>query len=147
MHSSGKLSFFAIVLCFAACTKSAKSSNENNKEEPGYWNLVSDSTFEGVGAGNHAVNYTGQAGDYFNFTTEGYVDTKEGDVMDTLTYKIVSATGIIISDFVDTCTITGLGGNSLTANNGGGTTQTIVIASPLLATPGGVFWRKVTLSR
>jgi hypothetical protein len=120
---------------------------ENNKVAPGYWSLVSDSTFEGVGYNNHAVNYTGQAGDYFNFSTNSNVYTKEGTVMDTLTYKIVSATDVIITDFIDTCTITGLGGNSLTANNGDGTTQTIVIASPLFETPGGVFWRKVTLSR
>jgi hypothetical protein len=63
---------------------------------------------------------------------------------------MVSDTSIIISDFglfvnniPDTCTITGL-----TANNGLGlTVQVIVIESPFFPTPGGEFWRKVTLRR
>jgi hypothetical protein len=154
MHPSGKLSFLAVLFCFAACTKSAKSSTEINQGGPGHWNLVNDSTFEGVGSSNHPVNYTGQAGDYFSFSTDGYVYTKEGEVLDTLTYRMVSATRTIISDFgliingiPDTSTITGLGATSLTVNNEGDTVQTIVIESPLFPTPGGVFWRKVTLSR
>jgi hypothetical protein len=154
MRPSGKLSFLAILFCFAACAKSAKSSTEINQGGPGDWNLVSDSTFEGAGSTNHPVNYTGQAGDYFSFGTDGYVYTKEGEVLDTLTYRLVSATGVIISDFgiiingiPDTSTITGLGTNSLTVNNGGVTVQTIAIESPFFPTPGGTFWRKVTLSR
>jgi hypothetical protein len=153
MHPSGKLFFLAVVFCFVTCTKSATSSTENNQDGPGHWNLVSDSTFEGVAQNNHPVDYTGQAGDYFSFGTDGHVYTKEGEVLDTLTYRVVSATGIIISDFgatfngiSDTSTITGLGGNSLTTNNGDVTAQTIVIESPFFLTPGGEFWRKVTLS-
>jgi len=43
-----------------------------------------------------------------------------------------------------TDTIKGLGANSLTTTSTG---QTIVIESPWFPTPGGLFWRKVTLSR
>jgi hypothetical protein len=151
------LSFLAFLLNFTACTKSAKSSlsTENEQLGAGDWNLVSDSTFEGIAQNNHPVDYTGQPGDYFSFTTDGHVYTSEGGVLDTLTYTLVSASHIIISDFgaflngvPDTSTITGLGANSLTTNNGTNTTtQTIVIESPFFPTPGGIFWRKVTLSR
>jgi len=150
-HPSGMLSFVAALLYLTACTKTAVSSN---KYEPtrltGKWNLVNDSTFEGAGFSNHQVDYTGEAGDYFSFSANGYVYTKEGAVLDTLTYRMISDTSIIISNFglilngvPDTSTITGL-----TANNGLGLTgQIIDIESPFFLTPGGEFWRKVTLSR
>jgi hypothetical protein len=158
------LSFLAFLLNFAACTKSAKSlkSTENEQLGAGEWNLVSDSTYEGAGLGNHPVDYIGQPGDYFSFTTDGHVYTREGGVLDTLTYKVVSDSTIIISDFgiiingvPDTSRVTGLGADSLTTNNGMNTTnngmnttaQTIAIESPFFPTPGGVFGRKVTLSR
>jgi hypothetical protein len=147
-----KLSFLAALLYLTACSKSHTSPNGN--EQLAEWILVTDSTFEGVAQNNHPVDYTGQPGDYFSFTTDGHVYTKEGEVLDTLTYTMVSSTGIIISDFgaivngvPDTSTITGLGSNSLIANTGNFLDQTIVIESPFFLTPGGEFWRKVTLSR
>src|ERR1700721_2129674 len=84
------LSFLAFLLNFTACTKSAKSLRSTGDEQlgAGDWNLVSDSTFEGVAQNNHAVDYTGQLGDYFSFTTDGHVYTREGGVLDTLTYKM-----------------------------------------------------------
>ena len=76
-------------------------------------------------------------------------------MLDTLTYQMVSATtavishfGIIINGIPDTSTIAGLGANSLTGSNDSGQTpDTLVIESPFFLTPGGEFWRKVTLSR
>ncbi len=150
-HKSGKLSFLAVLLYLTACTKTAVQSNEYGTANlAGKWNLVTDSTFEGVGSSNHPVNYTEVTGDYFSFSTNGYVYTKEGSLQDTLTFRMVSDTSIIISDFglivngvPDTSTV-----KSLTANNGLGVmVQTIVIESPFFLTPGGEFWRKVTLSR
>ncbi len=150
-HPSGKLSFLAVLLYLTACTKADESSNQNKPTGlSGKWNLVNDSTFDGAGYSNHLVDYTGEAGDYFSFSTDGYVYTKESTVLDTLTYTMVSDTSVVISDFglilngvPDTSTITGL-----IANNGLGlTVQTIVIESPFFLTPGGEFWRKVTLSR
>jgi hypothetical protein len=56
---------------------------------------------------------------------------------------VISNFGLIVNDVPDTSTIT-----ALTANNGLGlTVQIIVIESPFFLTPGGEFWRKVTLSR
>jgi len=148
-HPLGKLSFLAILLYLAACTKTAVPSNATTGLT-GKWNLVSDSTFVGAGSSNHPVDYTAEAGDYFSFSTNGYVYTKEGTVQDTLTYRMVSDSSIIISDFglivngvPDTSAIT-----NLTASNGLGImVQIIVIESPFFDTPGGEFWRKVTLSR
>jgi hypothetical protein len=146
----GKLSFLIILLYLAACHKTAVSSNES-AGIIGKWNLVSDSNYEGVGSSNHAVDYTGQPGDYFNFSSDGHVYTKEGFVPDVLTYTMVSNFSIIISDFglilngvQDTSTITGLAGNY---GSGSNTLKTIVIESPWFPTPGGLFWRKVTLNR
>jgi len=150
-HPSGKLSLLLLLLYLTACTRSSVSSNEN--EQAGIankWNLVTDSTLWGAGVANHPVNYTGEPGDYFSFGTNGYVYTKEGNLLDTLSYQLVSDTSIIISDFglilngvPDTSIITGL-----TAGiDSGNTAETIVIESPFFITPGGEFWRKVTLRR
>ena len=145
-HPSGKVACLAVLLCLTACTKADLTSNQNNPAGlAGKWTLINDSTFEGAGISNHLVDYTGEAGDYFSFSTNGNVYTKESTVLDTLTYKMVSDTSIIISNFgliangvPDTSTIT-----FLTAHNGLGiTVQIIVIESPLFLTPGGEFWRK-----
>jgi hypothetical protein len=150
-HPLRKFSFLAILLYLMACTKTTVQSNVNGTTSlTGKWNLVSDSTFGGAGVSNHPLDYTAEAGDYFNFNTNGQVYTKEGTVLDTLTYRMVSDTSIIISDFglilngiPDTSTIAGL-----TANNSSGLmVHSIVIESPFFLTPGGEFWRKVTLSR
>ena len=146
-----KLPFLAVLLYLAACTKTTKSSNESESGGIiGEWNLISDSTFEGVGASNHPVDYQGSAGDYFNFSSNGSVYTKEGLAFDTLTYRMVSDTRSIITAFginlngvQDTSTVSGL----RTGIGSGNSTQIIVIESPLELTPGGEFWRKVTLSR
>ncbi|HEX3767852.1 MAG TPA: hypothetical protein VHT72_05710, partial [Puia sp.] len=126
----------------------------SNQNKPagltGNWNLVNDSAFKGAGLSNRMVDYTGEAGDYFNFSTNGYVYTKEKTMLDTLTYSMISDTSIIITSFglivngvPDTSIITGLKDN----NGSRVIVQTIVIESHLSITPGGEFWRKVTLTR
>jgi hypothetical protein len=149
-HPTGKLSFLIALLYLTACTKSDSSSNQNKPAGlTGNWNLVNDSAFEGAGLSSR-MDYTGEAGDYFNFSTNGYVYTKENTKLDTLIYSMVSDTSIIISSFglidngvPDTSIITGLKDN----NGSRVTVQTIEIESHLSIIPGGEFWRKVTLSR
>lgn len=140
------LPFLALLLYLTACKKTKGSSNGSAATSiTGKWNLLTDSTFVGVGTGNHEVDYIGQPGDYFDFNTNGTVYTKEGDVLDTLTYKLLSESTMIISDFGasgDTCTV-----NSMTVSNGEGTGQFLYITSPFFFTPGGTFGRKVSLSR
>jgi hypothetical protein len=146
-----KLSFLVILLYLTACTKKAVTSNQNQTPNiTGKWSLVTDSTFEGVGTANHPVDYTGEGSDYFIFNTDGSVHTKEGNVPDTLVYQLLSNDRMVISQFglavngvTDTCTVSGL-----TAANGLGlSVQFIYIESPRFLTPGGAFWRKVTLRR
>lgn len=152
------LASFAVLLYLTACSKTAGSSKTVTSLDEtltaavsGQWNLVYDSTFEGVGWANHAVDYTGEPGDYFNFSADGSnLYTKEGNVLDTLAYQLLSDSSVIITDFgtfvngvPDTSTITGLTGSI----ESGKSPDTIVIESPFFLTPGGEFWRKVKLSR
>lgn len=140
------LPFLTVLLYLTACSKTKGSSNGTALTSiTGKWSLETDSTFVGVGTGNHEVDYTGEPGDYFDFNTNGTVYTKEGDVLDTLTYKLLSDSTISISDFGfigDTCTV-----KSFTASTGEGTGQFLTITSPFFFTPGGTFGRKVSLVR
>ncbi len=108
----------------------------------GKWIILSDSTYVGVGANNHPVNYTGVAGDYFDFRNDGFAYTKEGPVLDTLSYKLVSNTSMIIEDFGAI-----LNGVPETSSINKLTTHELLIAAPRVITPGGVFGRTVHLSR
>jgi hypothetical protein len=146
------LSFLVVLLFLTACKKTTVSPPYPTETAglTGMWSLVTDSTFKGVGTSNHPVDYTGEAGDYFDFDTNGCVYTRENTVLATLTYRLVSDTTIMISAFgvivngvPDTSTITGLS----TSNGLNIAARTIVIESPFFPTPGGEFWRKVTLSR
>jgi hypothetical protein len=118
------------------CGANSPSTSIFNK-----WNIVSDSTFTGVGITNHAVNYAGQAGDYFNITTNGIIYTREGDVLDTLTYNSLTDTTIVISSFG--ITLNGV----LAPSHFTFTAHSLNIASPEYATPGGIFGRRIKLSR
>jgi hypothetical protein len=125
------------LICMHACKKDDGPTSIFAK-----WNVVSDSTYTGVGITNHAVNYAGQPGDYFDFRTNGTLYTREGAVLDTLNFSFVSNTQIIIVGF-------GLIANGIPATSHitNFTAHSITIASPIALTPGGVFGRKVTLSR
>lgn len=129
---------FSLIIVTISCSK----SSDQAISLIGKWNLVYDSTFSGVGTINHAVNYTGQIGDYFNFANDSIIYTKEGFVLDTLNYRltsnntlIISSFGIILNGIPETSQITYLTGNNLT------------ILAPIIPTPAGAFGRKVNLSR
>lgn len=126
-----------LLLCLYACKK-----NGNNIGRPsiiGKWNIVSDSTYAGINIYNHLVVYNGRPGDYFSFNINGNCYTKEGAVLDTLGFKLLSDTTISVlwvdgGEF-ETCRITAF------------TSRSLVIDAPKLFTPGGIIWRKVTLTR
>jgi hypothetical protein len=130
----------SLALCLYACKKDG--NNTNPSSIAGKWNIVSDSTYSGVGLGNHPVNYVGQPGDYFDFTTNGTVYTKEGTILDTLTYRIVSDKTIVISPF--SIILNGVPETSYITTF---TARSLVINAPRVLTPGGVFGRKISLSR
>jgi hypothetical protein len=127
-----------LMLSLYACKKDG--NNFNPSSIVGKWSVVSDSTFIGVGVNNHPVDYRGQPGDYFDFRTDGHVYTKEGTVLDTLSYSSVP-TGIVVQSFGITLNqVPEISNVMFTAN-------TAIIDAPILLTPGGEFGRKVTLSR
>jgi hypothetical protein len=130
----------ALLLSFCSCKKDL--TNGPGTTTIGKWNLVSDSTFAGVGQNNHAVDYKGQAGDYFDIRANGFMYTKEEGILDTLQYSVVSNTEIVIQSF-------GINANGVQATSHitNFTSNSLVIASPIALTPGGQFGRKVTLSR
>ena len=134
---TGLITFFLI-----SCKKSSLSANDTQAIILKKWNLLNDSTFIGVGLNNHPVNYTGQPGDYFDFKTDGYLYIKEGQLLDTLSYTLTSDTTILIASFgiifnsvPEIVHITNLG------------THRVTINTPFILTPGGIFGRKVNLTR
>ncbi|TWI94188.1 hypothetical protein JN11_04794 [Mucilaginibacter frigoritolerans] len=127
---------------FISTTSTTSNSAVYNTAMVGKWNIVSDSTYVGAGSGNHAVDYAGTAGDYFIILANGTIYTKEGSQLDTLSYHMSSDTGIVISSFGVI-----LNGVPQVSKIITYTSTSLVIASPESLTPGGIFWRKVTLSK
>jgi hypothetical protein len=129
-----------LVVFLCACKKS------NSETIPGAiiakWNIVSDSTYTGVGANNVPLNYKGQAGDYFDIRANGFIYTKEDTVLDTLSYSLKSGNQITIQSFGAT-----LNNVPAVSNITNLTAHSAIISSPVLYSPGGVFGRKITLTR
>jgi hypothetical protein len=156
MKTKYSLIIAGLMLCIIACKKDVNSSlsqvkNKNDKNSStelgqsslvAKWNIVTDSTFAGAGSSNHQVDYSGQPGDYFDIRTDGHIYTKEGAVLDTLSFTLVSDTTIIIQPFG--FTVNGLPPTSHITNL---TLNSVTIASPFFPSPGGEFGRKVSLSR
>lgn len=141
------------ILCLYSCKKDSSliqnTDNSNNltlnalnaNSLIGKWNIVTDSTYTGVGQYNHPLNYVGQAADYFDVKTNGTIYIKEALILDTLSYTLKSDTAIVVQSFGGV--FNGVPAVShLTVD-----AHSAIIASPQFITPGGVFWRKITLSR
>jgi hypothetical protein len=130
-----------IIPLLLSCKKNASSAKDNSGLF-GKWNIQSDSSFEGVGLNNHPVTYVGQSGDYFDFNPGGKLFVEENGKSEELNYSITSDSVIVIHSFLsnasgapDSCKIT-----DMTNNN-------VVISAAILVTPGGIFGRKVHLTR
>ena len=133
-----------ILLCFACTKKSVPICCGLNPPDVSIfhnWNIVSDSTYTGIGVTNHPVAYIGHPGDYFNVTTNGVIYMNEGGILDTLTYQLLTDSTIIVSSFG--ITLNGVP----TTSNFSFTATTMHISSPTIAIPAGVFGRKISLSR
>ncbi len=98
-------SLLAMILFFSIVTSCVKPGcdplNMNGPMSPaGSWQLMQDSTSNWL-LNTPAVNtnYIGVAGDYFDFRTDGFCYTKEGNVYDTLAYQLVSPKSIILQNF------------------------------------------------
>jgi hypothetical protein len=139
----------ALTLCFCACKKESNKiihptpgNKTNQLSIIGKWNIVVDSTTVGVGINNYFKEYKGQAGDYFDFRTDGFVYSKEGAVLDKLNYNLVSDTSIVINSFI-------LWDGSIPPkiHIRDFTDHSVTIYIPWLVSPGGAFGRELRLSR
>jgi hypothetical protein len=126
-----------LLFCLYACKKDGNTPGSI----AGRWNIVSDSSYTGVGINNHEVTYIGQYGDYYEFTTNGILYTKEGAALDTLRYTLAGDSLITIQSLAITNGIPQPGRiRTFTAHS-------LVIYGPYLLTPGGIFGSTVSLSR
>ena len=108
----------------------------------GKWQILSDTQYVGVGAGNHLAVYRGKAGDYFDFGSGGKCKVSEAGVQQTLTYAVYPDSKMVISTFG--ITLNGIPDTSRILEL---TPRTAIISSDFFPTPGGVFGRKVELAR
>ena len=130
-----------VIFSLFPCKKDATGVS-NSKGIGGKWSIITDSTYAGVGAGNHPVIYVGQEGDYFDFQTSGKLYSMENGRSYILSYTLTSDTTIVINSFLsdtsrtaDSCTV---------AHSAAHTTS---IGTSILLTPGGTFGRKTGLRR
>jgi len=128
-----------IFLFFILSPSCKKSSSIEPQSVIGKWNTQKDSTYAGVGYNNQKVIYSGKPDDYFNFTSDGHMCTRENSVLDTFSYTINSGS-IIIPDF-------GYGDGISKGKIKSSSTNSLIISSGYLLTPGGIFGRTVYLNR
>jgi hypothetical protein len=131
-----------IIFFLVNCKKNSAFANDVNITILGYWDIVNDSAFVGVGVTNHQASYIGQTGDYFDVRMDGFIYTREGTNLDTLKYSLTSDTTMIIASF-------GLIANGVPkiSHITNLTAYTATIDAPTAITPGGEFGRKVILKR
>ena len=130
---------FLIVVFLIFLSSCKKSSSITLESIIGKWNIQRDSTYAGIGSGNHQVIYSGRPGDYFNFTSGGHIYSMENSILDTLSYTI-SSDSVMIPDF-------GYGGGVGKGQFQSASTNSLIISSETIITPGGIFGRTVSLTR
>jgi hypothetical protein len=136
-----------LILLSYSCKKNAanpsKSTTTLNKSFLiGNWSIVSDSTYTGSAMTNQPYNYAGQPGDYFNINANGFIYTKEGSALDTLSYHLIADTGIVISSFGPN-----INGTIYPSHITKIDSTDVIITSPKFTFAAGIFWRKATLSK
>jgi hypothetical protein len=133
-----RLLFIALLFfCLSIACKKEKTAN-TPPTIVAKWNLVSDYT------SNHLAQtstYTGVAGDYFDFRSDGKCYVKEGSQYDTLSYAIKNDTTITIDPFAyNNAAYFSGDANPLTIH-----AATLTSAGPY--PPGEVDYRQVKLSK
>ena len=136
------IQFATIAACWLLFSCNKDSVEENGNLLTGKWSIITDTTYSGVGAGNHPVSYTGKPDDYLDFNTNGILYIMESGRLNSLSYTSVSDNIVVINSFLsdgsgygDTCSVTDL------------TMHNAVISTIILASPGGTLGRKVHLSK
>jgi len=95
---------FMISAILTSCSKENVNKAESSSSLIGSsWTVVNDATSESAGASTPASgsNYTGKAGDYFNFTTYGKLYWSINGQRDTATYLISGDTIKFKSAYID----------------------------------------------
>jgi hypothetical protein len=137
------ISFFVVIMFgFTSCKKDSSLSQKENHGILGKWNVITDSSFAGVGADNRPLYYTGREGDYFDFSSNGRLYVKENNIVNTYNYTSTSPATLIIDLFG--ISINGVPDSTVITYE---TPHTIIVYTPFIMTPGGTFGRKVHLWR
>lgn len=87
-----------IFACIVVAAGSCKKSPATDHSLTGRWRIINDSTFlEGTPffQGSHS-NYIGVTTDYYHFTSGGNLYIREGTILDTATYTLVSCNQVTI---------------------------------------------------
>jgi hypothetical protein len=122
----------ALLFCLYACKKDA---NTNPASIVGKWNIVNVST--------RSVNYTGQPGDYYDFTANGTLYTKKETSLDTFSYTMRGDTAIVMNYAGNTNALPLWGGiTTFTAHS-------LIFSGPYPISPGDIneFGSSINLSR
>jgi hypothetical protein len=139
-----------VILLFsviAACTKPGMGGcdpgNMNGSMSlTGKWQVMQDSISNSWLKTSPVITYyIGAAGDYFDFRSDGFCYTKEGDAFDTLAYKWVSPQSIVVQNFG--LVINGATEPSVLSR----TATTATITTQNILSPSGTIFREVNLKR
>jgi len=108
----------------------------------GKWQVVQDSISNSMlRTSAITTNYIGTAGDYFDFRNDSVCYTKEGNVYDTLAYRLVSSKSIVLQKFG--LIVNGTVEPSILSR----TPTTANITTQNILSPGGTIFREVKLKR
>jgi hypothetical protein len=142
------ISALLIITCLFSCKKTNEGVGTSIKTNfkgvvplQGEWAVMSDSLVTGVGAIVNGKKYTGENGDYYNFSADNKLYVKEAASLDTFTYKMLTDTTLSIVPVRDSaraipfaCFIKPL------------TTSSVVMTwTPSLSNPGSFYSRTVVL--
>ena len=131
------LNLLFIILGVLILGPSCAKKNDAPTSILGKWNIKIDSSYTGGGFTNHEASYVGQAGDFFNFNSDGHIYIKENSIFDTLNYTLSSG-ALIVQNF---------GYDEGKCQVSSPTTNSLIISSGYFITPNGEFGRTVYLTR
>ena len=109
----------------------------------GKWSVKSDSVTSGVGPVVTPKTYVGKTGDYFYFDTNNKLYTKEGTVLDTFSYTILTDSTLNITTSVAPGNVTPFSGGIKATS----ATSVVVTWTPGMANYGSFYSRVVSLKK
>ena len=144
MKSQSLPAIILLLSILTACTKPGCDPGMMNGSMSlsGKWQVVQDTISNSwLKTAPVITNYTGAAGDYFDFRSDGFCYTKEGDAYDTLAYKQVSSKSVILQNFG--LVINGTTETSVITQTG----TAVSITTQNILSPSGTIFREVKLTK